>query len=963
MNNAVRRTHYSLPLQLMHWLVAGLILSQIAVAGILTQLRSLHYGQELLSVHRQTGFAILLLILVQFAMSRREAVTAPSIALPAWQISAARLVHGALFLALTVQPLLGIVVAWGRGDTVTLFGLVTVPAPWDVSDRLRDDCMLAHMVTAGLIVGLVAVHIGAVVFNHRRRHFPVLERMLPSGPDNTLVNRVPVRAQLLAALGFITLISLGTGVNAVLKYRDLIAMTAHYQETEQAAAGETQQAQVSWKELVGLAGGGGAGDPAHMLELAQAAKDHLDAAATALGEPATAGDIRDASARIQTLLAAHSPPSADAIKDLDSRLQDLVDSQAATAQQRPAEISERASQGHDLIVISVAPAVLCGIVLALLLARSISSSLSRMRSIVRSVAENAAGQEVVVRGQGEFAGLMRDMVTMRDAVRSRMQQEANERLALETKHREMLEVRVQERTAQLSQKTSDINAMLQNMKLGVSTVIPGNRIHPEYSNYLRTIFCIDDLANKDLIESLFSRSSLGADAKDQVHAALAAILGEEPLMFDFNSHLLAREMTLANDDGSQKIVLLDWSPIINEESGTVEKVLLITQDVTQLRELELASAKQKEELDIIAKIIRVPAGKFNDFVESARGFMAANRTLIGQQRGRDHEPIAALFRNMHTVKGNARTFEFSQITDAAHRAEQTYDRLRRDANAAWDAPLMLSELEAVEAAIARFVGVNEEKLGRKGRAAELLTSRGCFVGNDELAKLRAMTASLAATHPGAVTARLRKAVDELGLISLERLVSGSVDALASLAAELKKPTPAVDVAHGGFGFNNQFAEALKSSFVHILRNSLDHGIESPEERRAASKPEQGCVRFSCVRRADRIELRISDDGRGLALHRLYEKGLAAGLFDGAHRPTREQVADLIFRSGLSTATAVTQVSGRGVGMDAVRTFLKQQGATIRIELLGSAADFAYTPFEFVIEVPATACAHSRAVAA
>jgi len=434
-------------------------------------------------------------------------------------------------------------------------------------------------------------------------------------------------------------------------------------------------------------------------------------------------------------------------------------------------------------------------------------------------------------------------------------------------------------------------------------------------------------------------------------------------MFDFNGHLLAREMTLTNEDGTQKIVQLDWNPIVNQETGTVEKVLLITQDVTQLRELELASAKQKQELDIIARIIRIPAGKFNECIDSARGFIAANRTLIRQAGGRDAETIAALFRNMHTIKGNARTFEFTQITDAAHRAEQTYDQLRKDPNAAWNAELMLSELDAVETAVARFVAVNEEKLGRKGRAAELLTSRGSFVGNEELARLRAMTASLAAAHPGADMTRLRQAVDALGLISLERLVSGSVDALASLAAELSKPTPTVDVVNGEFGFNSQFAEALKSSFVHIVRNSLDHGIEAPAERRALNKPEQGRVRFACQQRAGTVELRIRDDGRGLALHRLYDKGLAAGLFDAARRPSREEVADLIFRSGLSTAAEVTQVSGRGVGMDAVRTFLKQQGATIRIELQTGGTDFDFAPFEFVIEAASTACAHSRAVAA
>jgi HPt (histidine-containing phosphotransfer) domain-containing protein len=519
-----------------------------------------------------------------------------------------------------------------------------------------------------------------------------------------------------------------------------------------------------------------------------------------------------------------------------------------------------------------------------------------------------------------------------------------------------LEKRVAERTAQLTQKTNDINAMLQNMKLGVSTVIPGNRIHPEYSNYLRTIFCIDDLADKDLIESLFGKSNMGVDAKEQVTAALAAILGEDAMMFDFNGHLLAREMRLTVDNGANKIVQMDWSPILNEQ-GSVEKVLLITQDVTHLRELELASAKQKEELDIIAKIIRISVGKFNDFVESAMAFIAANRRLIETHSSRDTEAIAALFRNMHTIKGNARTFEFSQITDAAHRAEQTYDQLRKSADAKWDPEVMQTELDAVEAAIGRYITVNEDKLGRKGRASDLLTTRGSFVSNEQMAQLRDMAAAIVGSHPGADVEKMRAAIDNLGLIPLQRLVSGSVDSLSSLANELKKPTPTVDITNGDFSFNSQFAEALKSSFMHILRNSLDHGIESPEERKQAHKSMQGKVQFACTRQGDHVQLHVSDDGRGLALHKLYEKGLAAGMFKAGETPSREAIAEVIFQSGLSTSERVTQVSGRGVGMEAVRTFLKEQGASIRIALGSAGKELGFTPFEFVIDIPPDAYKH------
>jgi ElaB/YqjD/DUF883 family membrane-anchored ribosome-binding protein/HPt (histidine-containing phosphotransfer) domain-containing protein len=516
-----------------------------------------------------------------------------------------------------------------------------------------------------------------------------------------------------------------------------------------------------------------------------------------------------------------------------------------------------------------------------------------------------------------------------------------------------LELRVAERTAQLSQKTNDINAMLHNMKLGVCTVVPGNFIHPEYSSYMKTIFGVDDLAGRGVLEALFASSTLGVDTKDQIEVALGAIVSEDAMMFDFNGHLLVREMQIEKEDGSRKILQLDWSPIVNE-SDVVDKVLLIVQDVTHLRELELASANQKEELDIIAQIIKISIGKFNDFIVSAHKFIAENGKLIQESNEKNPEVIAALFRNMHTIKGNARTYEFKLITDAAHAAEQEYDHLRKNVDAQWDSQKLLTELNAVEEAIGRYVEVNEDKLGRKGRASDLLTARGVFVSNEEIAELRVLMAEHYKRDSGSEVANIRKVVDQLGLIPLQRLVLGSVDSLSSLAKELNKPTPATEMVNGEIAFNAQFAEALKSSFMHIVRNSLDHGIESPEARRQAQKAEQGKINFVYEKNGDQAELHIFDDGRGLALHKLYEKGVAQGIFGSEVKPTHAEVADLIFHSGLSTAEQVTQVSGRGVGMDAVRSFLKELGSNVRIELNQTGTEFAFTPFKFVIHIPNTA---------
>ncbi len=523
-----------------------------------------------------------------------------------------------------------------------------------------------------------------------------------------------------------------------------------------------------------------------------------------------------------------------------------------------------------------------------------------------------------------------------------------------------LENRVAERTAQLSQKTSDINAMLHNMSLGVCTVVPGNTLHPEYSSHMHSIFGSDSLDGQDVLERLFAISNLGVDAKDQVATALGSIIGEDNMMFDCNGHLLVREMQIEGSDGRAKMLQMDWSPIVSDQD-VVEKVLLIVQDVTHLRELELASAHQKEELDLISQILKISIGKFNDFLDNAKKLAADNRRVILQSPGRDPQAITALFRNMHTIKGNARTYEFRLITDAAHAAEQEYDRLRKDEEAAWSSEALLDELGAVEAAIARYQEVSEDKLGRKGRASDLLTTRGVFVSHDAIADLKALAATL--EKSGTDLTALTKGLDRLGLIPLERIVSGSVDSIASLAKELEKPTPRAQLLGGDMALNSAFSEALKSALMHIVRNALDHGIESPLERIQAHKHAQGQLHFVCTRQGDdTAELQVFDDGRGLALHKLLQKGVACGMFAPHAQPTPEAIAELVFHSGLSTAEALTQVSGRGVGMDAARAFLTEQGGSIRVALNAAtpgvdAQAIGFTPFKFVIELPPCAFTH------
>ncbi|MCL6627379.1 MAG: chemotaxis protein CheW, partial [Alicyclobacillus shizuokensis] len=123
------------------------------------------------------------------------------------------------------------------------------------------------------------------------------------------------------------------------------------------------------------------------------------------------------------------------------------------------------------------------------------------------------------------------------------------------------------------------------------------------------------------------------------------------------------------------------------------------------------------------------------------------------------------------------------------------------------------------------------------------------------------------------------------------------------------------------------------SLVHLIRNALDHGLETPAERRDAGKPETGVLRLSAYQRGDDVFIEVTDDGRGLNREKIARKAVEMGLLqaDEAAKLSDEQVYGLLFASGFSTAESVSDVSGRGVGLDAVRDTIVGLGGEVDVQ--------------------------------
>ncbi|VVE83023.1 MCP four helix bundle domain-containing protein [Pandoraea sputorum] len=513
--------------------------------------------------------------------------------------------------------------------------------------------------------------------------------------------------------------------------------------------------------------------------------------------------------------------------------------------------------------------------------------------------------------------------------------------------------KIQERSAQLKQKTADIQAMLQNMQQGILTVVDGSKVHGEYSAYLEAIFETQDIAGRGVMDLVFADSDLGADTVSQVEAAIDACIGQDAINFAFNEHLLVGEIGKRMPDGRVKQLDLTWSAI-TDETDTILRLMLCVRDVTELRELAAEANEQKQRLEMIGEILAVSQEKFHHFIESSTGFIRENERIIRKHSQADSAAIAELFRNMHTIKGNARTYNLQYLTNVVHETEQRYHELRApDEARLWDQDGLMRELERVRDAVDTYAHINEMSLGRKGpgRTAD---EQSMVV---DRAHIRASLRMLEAADPNDLhqLVAMRDAVHQtlrlLGTEGVGEALGGVLDSLPSLAGELGKPAPAVRIDDNGYRLRAPAVRILRDVFMHLLRNSMDHGLEGADERRAKGKPAAGTIDIEVGLDHNMLQVTLTDDGRGLALHRIRSIAVERGWITAETYVTDEQIAQFIFRPGFSTASSVTEVSGRGVGMDAVQDFVRREHGRIELRFTDERKGAEFRQFQTVVCLP------------
>jgi len=371
-----------------------------------------------------------------------------------------------------------------------------------------------------------------------------------------------------------------------------------------------------------------------------------------------------------------------------------------------------------------------------------------------------------------------------------------------------------------------------------------------------------------------------------------------------------------------------------------------------------------------------------DFVAECRDMLEAlgGEIVAWEAQPDDRARLDSIFRFVHTVKGNCGFFEFPRLEALSHAAEDALADVRagrRQADGALVSAVlavidrigeMIAAIDAGEempggddtmliAALAPGAENNAAPLATaatevQGKAAsaprtirlsvELLdrvmsTVSDMVLARNELARrLRESQSDVpvdgAFERLSAIIAEMRDAITRTRMQRIENLFVALPRMVRDLSAELGKQI-LVDIEGGDVELDREMIEMIRDPLTHIIRNAVDHGIELPAERLKAGKREIGILCISARQSGNQILIDIQDDGRGIDGKRLVEKAIAGGTLEksaAAQLSPREQLA-LIFEAGLSTAQQVTAISGRGVGMDVVRSNVERIGGIVEVD--------------------------------
>jgi two-component system, chemotaxis family, sensor kinase CheA len=545
--------------------------------------------------------------------------------------------------------------------------------------------------------------------------------------------------------------------------------------------------------------------------------------------------------------------------------------------QYPKSLLSKPAQNLALFILGVGIVSLLGELLTMffVMRKNIAQPLTGFMDATRALASGNFNVELDTKRNdelGELGGLFKNMAeNIKD-------------------HQENLEHKIEVRTQEIAEREKSLKLILDNTGDGFLTTDIKGTLQGQTSQSVKDWFG-QSSANACLWDYLFNDN---ARFKDNFQCIFEE-LNDSPMFFDINIEQLPRKFS-REQNGNTQYFQMEYRPIKNEQDE-VQTILTVVRDVTAQVQAE---AKEQERLEFVAVFERILKDKvgFTSFLQEINGILAQ---IPGCKVSADTITAKRL---IHTVKGNTAVYGMNSISKLCHEIE---DQFMSEPDLAWN---RTPEIEA------RW----------KNRMDKVTKMLGDGTNNNIEVPTVELDAAIAQVQNSS-PARVRELLESWKLEPVSRKLMRLADAVQQTAKKQGKSNVQARIENGSLRLPAMDYGDFFAQLVHVVRNAVDHGCESASAREAAGKPGTATVTLSAELNNNTLTVVISDDGKGVAWHKLKEKGASLGMKVDTH----EDMINVMFADGVSTADKVSETSGRGVGASAAKESCLKLGGKIRVE--------------------------------
>ena len=487
-----------------------------------------------------------------------------------------------------------------------------------------------------------------------------------------------------------------------------------------------------------------------------------------------------------------------------------------------------------------------------------------------------------------------------------------------------LENKVEERTKEIEAEKEKVAALLNNMRQAVFSIDNNHKIVSPVSSFSKEVFG-RDIEGTQVFNSIYKDLNQKEESYAQLKSALGTIFGEDDLQYDLMEDYFIQKAHYKESDGEQKEKMLQFSynPMYNK-NDQLDKLMFIVEDVTELERLAAEKAAKDEEIAAINEIASSKISDVKTFILGAHLYIENSREPLQAYKG-DHSKssnLGEIFRNLHTLKGNSRIFGLSRISQATHIVENDLVQIIEEVDEGKNI-----EDERIDKLFDGFIDIEETieiylEIGKRifsfGNADEITVKKGdieeiqSLIGGQDVKKALYCIKKILFNSFLDECNKFKKMVGE---------IAEKLDKKAELT-----------VSGEDIFLENKTLDLISDALTHILRNSIDHGIETIEKRKERNKEDFGTINILTKDINNTFEILIVDDGNGIDGDRVMNSAVKKGALakEKADAMNDDDKVNLIFLPNLSTAESVSEVSGRGVGMDVVKSNIEKLGGNILV---------------------------------